>query len=281
MSKIRTNLPTMLVLLALFSLLGGAVASGPASAQGTSYCIPVAMNGGFEDNNCMMAGGTRTWARAYPGPAARLYVCLKVPAGTGSYTDGNCGVAGGLKEWELFSTTAPVPAARGNIAGAVIGSIIAGVKIEVKCSQGTFEWQPELAGASSDGLMELKSCTVPKPANCTVTEPVKALFSSQLEEGAEKKVLDKLTGSKSEEGFIEISFKGESCALKGATEKIKGTQKCGFDTAIETLQTEHEVICKTSGSKLTLNKEPATFEGTATKVLSKVGATALAWNAFG
>lgn len=127
--------------------------------------------------------------------------------------------------------------------------------------------------------MELKTCTVAKPANCTVTEPIKAEFKGQLEE-AEKKVLNKLTGSKASEEFTGISFNGGSCVIAGTT-ALKGTQKCGFDSGIELFKLEHEMICKKTGSKLTLGTASASFAGTASKVLAKVEAAEVTWEDFG
>jgi hypothetical protein len=277
MSRTKTNLSAILVLLALLTPFDCVVASAPASAQGVSYCVPVTMNGGFNENGCGAAMGT-TWARAYPGPAGKLTICLKVQA-NGTYSSRDCSTTGGGKEWEILTSTLPVPPARGNMGAATVSSTIGGTSVEVKCSKGLFESQPKETGLSSGGLMELKTCEVAKPANCTVAEPIKTEFNGQLEE-AEKKVLNKLTGSKAGEELGEISFVGGSCAIAGTT-KLKGTQKCGFDSEIELLKLEHEVICKKTGSKLTLGAEPASYAGTASKVLTKVEEAEVTWEDFG
>jgi hypothetical protein len=281
LKKMRTPLPVLLASTVLCISLGNVLASTPAYAQGVRFCVSVTANGGFNDNQCTMGGGTRTWAVGYPGAGGKINVCFKVVAPMGSFDTGTCFTAGGTKEWELQNTTVPVPPAQGQMGPVAMASTVGGVKVEVKCTKGTFKSQPKETGLSSDGLIELKACEVAKPAGCTVSEPLNAEFNGQLEESSGKLVLDKLTGSKSEEGFAEITLSGEGCTLKGKTEKIKGTQKCGFDKEIETLAFEHEIICKAAGSKLKLEAEPATFEGTASKVLTEIGSTKVAWSAFG
>ena len=282
MSRSVTALPMKLALLCLLAWCGvGAAGAASASAQAIFFCVPVtAGSGGFNDNACTMAAGTRTWAIAYPGPSAKMNVCLKVPAPMGSFNTSNCATAGGTKEWELFNTLAPVPAIQGTSSSSIISGIDAGVKFEVKCTSDTYSAQPEPGGAYSGGKFELKTCTVVKPANCTVNEPIKAEFTGQLEE-SEGKVVDKLVGSKGSEGFAEITFKGESCGFKGTTLTLKGTETCGYDTEVGTLKFEHEMICKTTGSKLKAAGQTATYEGTDTKVIAKNEEGEFTWAELG
>lgn len=271
--KFATTMVTM-GLLGLLVSLGSATVTTSASAQGFAFCMRVtAGSGGFGNMNCVLPVGTRIFAIAYPGPGGLLAACLKVVPPAGKYNESACGKTGGTKEWEISATLEPVPSIRNK---ATTTTVISTTGTEVECGKETFATQPESGGLSLDGLTELSSCKVNKPANCTVKEPFKLEFNDQLE-GAAKGLLDKLTGNKTGEGLANITFEGGSCSIAGAQE-LSGSQKCEFDTEIETLKLEHEVICKTSGSKLTFGGISAKYKGTYKQVLAESGTEgALAW----
>ena len=189
--------------------------------------------------------------------------CLKVASGKGTYENSACSKSGGSKSWEIKDTTWPSKL-EGSSGTVVLKSKLAGANAEISCTKGKFEAQPEEEGESAEGKIELSSCTVNKPGKCTVKQPIVAQFTGQLEEGSGK-LVDKLTGSGTGETFAKMTFEGGTgCSVNGDTVPLTGTQTFEWDANIGTYQEKHELIGTTSGSKLKLGPESATYEGTTT-----------------
>jgi hypothetical protein len=108
------------------------------------------------------------------------------------------------------------------------------------------------------GSGELSSCTVVKPANCTVKEPIVVSGGGEFEENGGVMEID----AKPEAGqpFTEITLEGASCSLKGKPFKVEGSQKCILPEA-KIDKKSHEGKCEASGSSLKVGGKAATFEG--------------------
>ena len=65
--------------------------------------------------------------------------------------------------------------------------------------------------------------------------------------------------------FAEIKVEGATCVVKG-TYKVKGTQTCKLPSG-ELFAVNHEIKCTSTGSKLKLGTEEASFEGIQTAKL--------------
>lgn len=118
--------------------------------------------------------------------------------------------------------------------------------------------------AASDVELTFSGCTLTSLPNCKVKEPIKVNGGGDL--------LDAVTKGRSEvtftpsegETFAEITIEnnGAKTCLQKGTFPVTGSQTCALPKGEEEI-TKHEVECKTTGSKLKLGKNEATFSGTA------------------
>jgi hypothetical protein len=137
----------------------------------------------------------------------------------------------------------------------------------------------------SDLIIVFTGCkvknTATTEANCEVASPAKEEI--RVEGEAKEGIFDQLDGrflkvneiefypsfngkgnELKDEGevFVEITIKnvvGKECVFKIAKAKVTGTQKCTV-TAPETEAVEKELVCATTGSKLTFAAKEAKFE---------------------
>jgi hypothetical protein len=268
-SKIASALPKLALLCVIAS--GGActVLTAPAAAAwplNYSFCVKVAESkGAFEDSKCSEEKTGGEYALAYADTATASLRCSAAATETAGFATARCN-AKETGDFELKTTSEATPKLDGSGTHTVLSGTIAATKTVVTCTKDTLETQPEAEGRWAKGKLSYSSCTVSEPAHCAVAEPIVSEFTGQLEEAEVEKEQEfqvKLTGAKASEAYAEVEFqnKGESCTVKGK-DTLKGSQVCGFDAAISTPELEHETICKTSGSSLTLGTEKATLEET-------------------
>ncbi len=255
-------------LASLLAAVAGASMAGSASAGPVySFCHKVtAGTGTFTDAACSV-GGAGNFVLTYADNGSALLVCQKVAAGTGKYKSALCNSTGEPKEFEkvLTATLGGTPLLTGKGSGnQVLKGELSGAKAEIVCATLGFATQPEEFGKSSNGKLKYTSCSVIKPAKCSVKE-VEATFNDQLAvEGGV--YVDKFVGSGTSEKFAEILFANggsETCALNGQKIPVNGSQTCAGETLAqsEVVTVKHTVECKTTKSNLTLGGKPASYEG--------------------
>jgi hypothetical protein len=108
---------------------------------------------------------------------------------------------------------------------------------------------------------EFSNCTVVKPVNCTLNEPVVARDKGLLVEvgGAIEEELTPAEGA----AFTTVTLTGSSCSLKGKPFEVGGSQLCELPEA-GTEKASHEGVCKVAGSSLKAGGKAATLEGSTT-----------------
>jgi hypothetical protein len=115
-------------------------------------------------------------------------------------------------------------------APLTLKSKLAGVETHTNCSAVSGSGNIENGGSglnhkvTGSVTLEVSKCTVIKPANCKVKEPIvwKATFMGADQIGAEKNTMG-LEFVPESGNFTEITFEGEKCALKGSTFGTSGT----------------------------------------------------------
>jgi hypothetical protein len=122
-------------------------------------------------------------------------------------------------------------------------------------------------GGLGHAHFEFHSCTVSKPANCTVEEPIPVLVDFHLfkEPGTPDPIFTLHFTPLEGTTFATITLKGATCALKEKFE-VKGEQLCNAPQLGLEL-TNHTLLCEAAGSNLTAGGKKATFEGTAEGIL--------------
>ncbi len=211
--------------------------------------------------------GAQEYASAYADTAHGLLLCLQQTTATFQYTNLFCNLlsAGddtGSSELVVKSgagfgtpTILGVPLDTATLKSSVAGNIAV-----ISCTKGTFSIQPEESGKLSEGKLEYTGCTAPKPAGCSVKEPIEGGFTGQLL--ATDKVL--LMGAKetatAKEIFAEIEYTGSSCVVKGVQFPLHGQQICEGLSGISTLKLLQTLECTAADSSLKLGAENATFE---------------------
>ncbi len=143
----------------------------------------------------------------------------------------------------------------------VLGSPF-GVNMHVECTKihvaaGVSFIEP---GGKSVSRPEFSTCTVVKPANCSVNEPVVAHDKGLLVEvgGSIEEELTPAEGTV----FTTVTLTGASCPLKEPF-PVSGSQLCALPEA-GSEKVSHEGVCTTAGSSLKAGGKAATLEGTTT-----------------
>jgi hypothetical protein len=257
----------------LAALAVGALAASSASAlagPAIKVCKPVVAGGlyptaaGSTVGHCLESENTvsGSWAWAWPenGGKNTIYCVLKA----GSFTEGLCETGPSGKFSELLREE-PFPKLDGPLLLSVLTSSAAGLELKIHCLSGNFAAQPATTTLLTKTLLTYKECEVQKVPNCTVsggTGGAGTIITEPLDS-----VLLSLTAIdfKPETGtaFVVLAFGGSSCALKSVKPEITGEQQCGFGAGVSEPALLHLVECKTTGSKLKLGLEPATYEGVA------------------
>ena len=197
MLEIKTRLPIRLIVVgALLGVLAALAMSAGfattrASAAEFTFCYAKA-GGLFEGNACKTKGASHSYAAGTPA-AGRVLAFCEEHAG-GLYRNAYCTEKGSPTAWELKSSAVSVPQLEGTTGTTKLVYTAAGSKLEIACSTGAFQAQPEPAGKTSAGVIEAKSCTVTKPSGCKVHEPIVLSDEGQVEESAGKLVY-KFAGS--------------------------------------------------------------------------------------
>jgi hypothetical protein len=141
-----------------------------------------------------------------------------------------------------------------------------GVATHINCSK--LETTGEIEGTNKGSArFEFTKCTVTKPANCAVKEPIETRGTTELvgpSPGVEVEVKPSVG-----EAFSTLTLEGASCALKEPF-NVTGTQSCKLPTA-ETEAITHEIKCETTGSNLKAGGKAATFKGGAKALGLKSG----------
>lgn len=143
-----------------------------------------------------------------------------------------------------------------------------GVTVQIQCSHREGENLAIDTLGSSEVKLKFSSCTVEKPANCSVEEPIVTTVVGALGEagGGLVNEFSPVSGTT----FTEITLLGSSCSLKGKPFKVEGKQACELPAgAVEAV--EHGLACNASGSALTAGGKKAEFESSEAK-LSLAGA---------
>jgi hypothetical protein len=250
-------------------------------------------------------------ASAAPSKNTTMFTCVNVGKDKGEFKDPHCDekvtplkgeyehakVANGLVT-EVSATNSGVTESTKKSEVAKLKSKVGLTETEITCN--TVENAPknskienkfaEVEGKPKHtikGEIEtlFKTCTVGKPAKCTVKEPIKsnAKFESVEELGAEANEMGgELKGSGAEETFAEITYEGAECSLKGKTFKVKGSvigtsgptttspQTNDWSGATVVFTPEKEM------QKLKLGVENATFETIVTQTENNTKATLVA-----
>jgi hypothetical protein len=218
--------------------------------------------------------------------------CVEVAAGTGDFTDAHCDISGKGNfahkaiandlTTEGKATNQGVTESTKKSEPAVLKSKVGLTATEITCNTAEAEPKNSLGhNIETEGKHTItgtgrgiaKTCTVNKPAKCTVKEPiegngtgfaVEGLGAGANEMGAE------LVGSGAEETFTEITFEGAECALKAKTFKVKGSVIVTSGPTTESSQTNKwtgatAVLTPKNGmEKLKLGVETAEVTGIGT-----------------
>jgi hypothetical protein len=224
------------------------------------------------------------------------FTCVKTLDNSGDFTKAHCdkedtGVLGKeVYKHELIplKTTTEVDATNDKVTEsttksepAVLKGTVNLVKTEITCNtvkNNTKEStihneEPEAGSHTFTGtvVVEYTNCTVSKPEKCTVKTPIVATATVHGVEGLEGPKGEKnamgveFVGHGVEETFTEITYQGESCALKNQTFPVKGKVIATNGPTTESSQENREAGAtlvftpKFKMQELKLGKEAAEF----------------------
>ena len=199
-------------------------------------------------------------------------VCLKGTGGSGTkYEESNCEKTDAGGAWELVEIKEALAISGTSGVAKLKGSLLK-AEVIITCKKAKVTGEIEPAGVSQ-AEATFEGCEVGNSKeifkNCTVPN-FKFSFADQLIENATtKEAEDELKPKAGSETFVEIkinNLEGKSCSEKG-TFPAKGTQDAELPEQTKH-KTSRSVVFKPSGSHLTFGGEEATFENTASVVLS-------------
>lgn len=220
-----------------------------------------------------------------------MYTCITAP-GNGDFEDAHCDKRHPEKKGnfthELIPLNTTTEVAAEQTTNAVLKSKVGLTATEITCTVTKNNAAESLSHNVDNAgkheltgvvVTEFKTCTVNKPAKCTVKEPIvsraKVVGVEKLGAGANEMGAE-LKGSGEEETFAEITFEGAECSLKGKTFKVKGSV-IGTSPIGNTIEPKH-----TGGTavfspekemeKLKLGVEVAEFTVTVTQKMAGGGA---------
>jgi hypothetical protein len=137
-----------------------------------------------------------------------------------------------------------------------------GVKVEITCTE--LKEKMLLKGGepgTDEDKLEFSKCTVGKPANCTVKEPIllesnttlqfligglgawKVANEAEWNAAAKKGFGDKFVGKGAEETVTEVTLEGANCALKGKPFKVSGNYTGIVNNGIEFISELDNLTC--------------------------------------
>lgn len=161
---------------------------------------------------------------------------------------------------------------------AQLNSTIGSVKIMIECSANaliTTGANAIEAEGKSSGEISFSQCVIYEIkkgsrvllSSCTITEPIKFAFKDLLVSGPGGLLEDEYKPST---GTIFVEITIGVCVLKG-TYKAEGAYTASFGAEGEREVSEHELLFHSTGSKVTLGKEPASFTNTISRIKLKSG----------
>jgi hypothetical protein len=131
-----------------------------------------------------------------------------------------------------------------------------GVSTQINCKKTVTTGSINTGGTGTANL-NFTECTVAKPANCTVKEPIETKVNTLLV-GPTPGVQNEFKPAVGET-FTTITLEGASCSIKEPF-NVTGTQTCNLPGG-ETEAVAHKIECTTTGSKLKAGGKAATFKG--------------------
>lgn len=142
---------------------------------------------------------------------------------------------------------------------SVLASKVGTTEVKLHCPDDTFAGTLHLLGLA-EGEISFLSCTVEKPANCTIASLILAEIHIQVLSSTDGIATGNKAGGAAQE-FTSVTLGGNNCTVKG-TYTITGTQEVEFPEG-GSGKAEHEIVAKKAGSHLKLGVEPASFSSTA------------------
>jgi hypothetical protein len=194
-------------------------------------------------------------------------VCLKAGGSGTKYEESKCEKEKTGGEWEVIAIKEAL-AINGTGGVAKLKGILLKAEILITCKKDKVTGEIEPAGKSK-GETTFEGCEAGNSSgafkNCAVPN-IKFKFIDQLVENAKGEVEDEFKPSGSI--FVEIIIENKEekvCAEKGKF-PVGGTQNAELEQTGH--KTSRSLTYKPSGSHLTFDGEPATFENTASVVLN-------------
>jgi hypothetical protein len=203
--------------------------------------------------------------------------------GSASASAAVCGAVTAAPDWceegvpnhELASPEA----VDGTSGESILKGTIAAARVRIKCASDKLtgkveDGAAESVGKSKEGKITFETCTLVEPANCKLTAAQEtSIATNNLKDklvltGAGKRIEDEFEPEPPATAFATIAIEGKeaSCVIAAVGEvkefPVTGTQLCevdGSNAAAETFAETHKVICKTTGSKLKLGGNNASF----------------------
>jgi len=160
-------------------------------------------------------------------------------------------------------------AIEGNVGTAQLNGLVLGNKLMIECTENKLISGSIKPTGKSEGEINFAKCTVflikskkeSQAGKCAVVEPIKFNFTDLLIVGPGGLIEDEFKPTGAENNFVTIEIKKvgeEGCPIAGKYE-TKGSYVASLGAEGEVLKTEHELVFTSTGSKVKLGKEPASF----------------------
>jgi hypothetical protein len=258
-----------LVLISALALAATAITTTTATATPAeslfSFCHKVGGTSGKFTNSTCSTSGTGEYLLAYADNTTTLLLCEEEATSVHKWTNLGCDVlssGGNTGKFETVASNVATPSILGvPLDPATLKATAGGLETKISCTSGTFKAQPEAGGAISNGKLEYSNCTVSgQTTGCTVLEPIDAEFTGKLLAADKVLYIGAKSSHTTKEDFVEVEYKGSSCAVKGDIFPVHGQQYCTAPAEILTLKTLQTLECKATESSLKLGAEKASYE---------------------
>lgn len=183
--------------------------------------------------------------------ARRLILILASALALGATTAASASASEYFVEGKQVTEATNVEGTSGH---SLLASKVGAVEVKVECAKDTETGTVE-AGGKGSATLDLKECSVTKPANCSIPALIEGKLKSKLAgvSGSEDEFEPVTSGG----AITEVTISGASCSIVG-TYALTGSQTCELpEIGVE--KKEHEIVCKKAGSKLKFGLEPASF----------------------
>ena len=251
-------------------LLGVSMSAGTSSAAQPTYAAcgqrAESEENPFSNAECSNRVGEKQkgeFMMEFPFNSESVRLCVIPLSGTRTYVGPFCLLKGPPNIFEIDITFFSFPPIIGASKGSTkFTGTVNGNATEVVCQTSKLSGQPEVSSKLASGEMSDTSCSVSKPSGCSVKEPVVATFTGQAEVSSGK-ITNTLTGDgpATSKEFTQLLFSGAGCVIGSVKTIVTGSQTCSFDSTIESVKSEHEMICQESGSNLLIGKASVKFAG--------------------